>query len=95
MPKDQKEPQSYGSGPDWVTGKTGQEVNDQDSTGAVQGSGLPPENAGGTPAPHDAGEESVAHPTISAGGDHAPVTGVTSAEGGTKTGGYFRKRDYE
>ncbi len=95
MPKDQKEPQSYGSGPDWVTGKTGQEVNDQDSPGVVQASGLPPENAGGTPAPHQGDEESVAHPTITATGSHAPVTGVTAAEGGTKTDGYFRKRDYE
>ena len=93
MPKDQKEPQSYGSGPDWVTGKTGQEVNDQDDPGVVQASGLPPENAGGTHVPDD--RESVAHPTINASGSHAPVTGVTSAEGGTKTDGYFRKRDYE
>src|SRR4028118_167377 len=31
MPRDTKEPQSYGSGEDWVTGKTGQEVNDQTS----------------------------------------------------------------
>lgn len=29
MPKDTKEPQSYGSGPDWVTGKTGQKVTDE------------------------------------------------------------------
>jgi len=93
MPKDQKEPQSYGSGADWLTGKTGQEVNDQDS-GVVQASALAPgEKAGGTPATHD--EEPSAHPTITAKGDHAPVTGVTSAEGGTKTGGYFKKRDYE
>ncbi len=97
MPKDQKEPQSYGSGPDWVTGKTGQEVNDQDSGagGVEEASALPPGEAGGTPAPHGRDEESTAHPTITAKGDHAPVTGVTSAEGGTKTGGYFKKRDYD
>ena len=94
MPKDEKEPQSYGSGPDWVSGKTGQEVNDQDSPGVAETSNLAAgENAGGTPALDD--NESAAHPTITAKGDHAPVTGVTSAEGGTKTGGYFRKRDYE
>ena len=94
MPKDEKEPQSYGSGPDWVTGKTGQEVNDQDSPGVAQETGLPPaDRAGGIPSVDDS--ESAAHPTIAAKGDHAPVTGVTSAEGGTKTGGYFRKRDYE
>lgn len=95
MPKDEKEPQSYGSGPDWVTGKTGQEVNDQDSSGEEQAAGSPPEKAGGTPAPHDRDEESAAHPTITAAGDHAPVIGITSDEGGTKTDGYFRKRDYE
>lgn len=91
MPKDQKEPQSYGSGPDWVTGKTGQEVNDQDSPDVAPPASV--EQAGGRHVPDNG--ESVAHPTINAGGDHAPVTGVTSAEGGTKTGGYFRKRDYE
>lgn len=31
MPGDTKEPQSYGSGKDWVTGKTGQEVNPHES----------------------------------------------------------------
>ena len=93
MPKDQKEPQSYGSGPDWVTGKTGQEVNDQDSGAEQVSEAIPPENAGGTPALHD--DEPAAHPTITAEGDHAPVVGVTSAPGGTKTDGYFKKRDYE
>jgi hypothetical protein len=93
MPKDGKEPQSYGSGADWVTGKTGQEVNDQD-TGVVPAASRPPdEKAGGTPALHD-GEPS-AHPTITAQGDHAPITGVTSSEGGSKRDGYFKKRDYE
>lgn len=38
MPGDTKEPQSYGSGSDWVTGKTGQEVNDPKSS-------PPPEHA--------------------------------------------------
>ena len=36
MPKDTREPQSYGSGSDWVTGRTGQEVNDQKSTPAPE-----------------------------------------------------------
>ena len=31
MPQDKKEPQSYGSGTDWVSGKTGQDVHDQKS----------------------------------------------------------------
>lgn len=94
MPKDGKEPQSYGSGADWVTGKTGQEVNDQDSGEVAQASVQPPEaKAGGTPALHD--EEPSAHPTITAQGNHAPITGTTSAEGGSKRDGYFKKRDYE
>jgi hypothetical protein len=92
MPKDQKEPQSYGSGPDWVTGKTGQEVNDQDG-GDSSAAAPPPAKAGGTPALHD--DEPVAHPSITAEGDHGPTTGVTSAPGGTKTDGYFKKRDYQ
>ncbi|HKR62677.1 MAG TPA: hypothetical protein VJZ00_03005 [Thermoanaerobaculia bacterium] len=32
MPNDTREPASYGSGSDWVTGKTGQQPNDPKST---------------------------------------------------------------
>ena len=91
MPKDQKEPQSYGSGPDWVSGKTGQEVNDQDSPEVAPPAAV--EHAGGIHVPDD--QESVAHPTTTTAGERASVIGLTSAEGGTKTDGYFRKRDYE
>jgi hypothetical protein len=40
MPGDTKEPQSYGSGKDWVTGKTGQEVNPHESEPAPEHRGF-------------------------------------------------------
>jgi|SRR5690349_16382019 len=36
MPADGKEPQSYGSGEEWVSGTTGEEVNDQKSSPASE-----------------------------------------------------------
>jgi hypothetical protein len=106
MPSDGNEPQSYGSGEDWVTGETGEEVNPQKST-------PPPEHQefyksrhdSDTSAPHQGGHTSGVqlaecdaqggcdHPE----GDHAgkqPVTKVTSKDGGAKHDSFFRKRDY-
>jgi hypothetical protein len=103
MPKDTREPQSYGSEKDWVTGKTGQEVNDQDSA-------PPPEHAefyderreaeasaptqGGLTSPVQLAEnvQVTGRATVD---DRSPLNGVTTAPGGAKRGGFFKKRDYE
>jgi len=106
MPADGNEPQSYGSGEDWVTGETGEEVNPQKST-------PPPEHQefyksrhdSDSSAPHQGGHTSgvqLAECDAQGGCDHPegehadkqPVTKVTSKEGGAKHDSFFRKRDY-
>ncbi len=103
MPKDAREPQSYGSNVDWVTGKTGETVNDPKSP-------PPPEHRefyddsrdSEASAPHQGGEPSplqVAESEEPEGRaterDKQPVTNVTSRFGGAKRSSYFKKRDYE
>lgn len=98
-----KEPQSYGSEKDWLTGKTGQEVNDQDSAPAPEhrefyderreseGSG---DVQGGLTSPVQLAENPQGgggRPT----GEESPISGVTTTPGGAKRGGYFKRRDYE
>jgi hypothetical protein len=102
MPDDKREPQSYGSQADWVTGKTGQEVHDPKST-------PPPEHADFYESRHD-GEESapdqggktpdaqVADSASTAGSvddDQGSAPRVTAKETGAKRDSFFRKRDYE
>ena len=107
MPKDGKEPQSYGSGADWVTGKTGQQVNDQKDVPAPEHRqfyderhepGTTSEDQGGKVSDVQLAESDAGLPAPAAAPGKAEsmsVTGVTSADGGTKMDGYFRKRDYE
>ena len=102
MPKEGKEPQSYGSGTDWVSGNTGQQVHDQKSTPAPEHDAFYDDRRESETSHGDQGGKvsdvelaEAAHPQTTAPGDHAPVTGVTSAQGGSKRDGYFKKRDYE
>jgi hypothetical protein len=101
MPKDQREPQSYGSGADWVTGRTGQEVNEQKGTPAPEHREFYDERRDDETQEAQGGLTSDvqladnAQPQGEGQGEHEPVTRVTSAEGGSKRGGYFKKRDYE
>ncbi|HYK04334.1 MAG TPA: hypothetical protein VE974_21465 [Thermoanaerobaculia bacterium] len=103
MPKDTREPQSYGSEKDWVTGKTGQEVNDQDSAPAPEHAEFYDERResessgpvqGGLTSPVQLAENAQAagHSTVD---DDSPLSGVTTTHGGAKRGGFFKKRDYE
>jgi hypothetical protein len=104
MPKDTREPQSYGSDQDWVTGKTGQDVNDNG-----QASAPPPEHRefyderreSEASAPEQGGltsdvqlAENVER-TGHTDDEQTPLNGVTTSHGGAKRGSYFRKRDYE
>ena len=105
MPKETKEPQSYGSQEDWTTGRTGGTVNDQKSA-------PPPEHEefyddrresettdsdnsqGGKTSPVQLAENvqpGSGRPT----GDDSPIPGVTTTDGGAKRNGYFKRRDYE
>ena len=104
MPKDTREPQSYGSDKDWVSGKTGQEVNDQAGTPAPEHREFYDERREAENNAADASQggkvsevqladnvQQTGNPT----GGESPVTKVTGADGGAKRGGYFKKRDYE
>jgi hypothetical protein len=97
-----REPQSYGSGSDWVTGKTGQQVNDQKSEPAPEHQEFYDERResetsssaqGGHTSDVQLAEN--AQPSGQTTGDDSPLTGVTTTETGAKRGSFFRKRDYE
>lgn len=105
MPSDGNEPQSYGSGEDWVTGDTGEEVNPQKSRPAPEhqefyqsrhdSDGSAPHQGGHTSDVQlaDCGQGGCDHPE-SEHADQPSVTKVTSKEGGAKHDSFFRKRDY-
>lgn len=102
MPEDTREPQSYGSDADWVTGKTGQEVNDQDATPPPQHDDFyddrrESESSGPTQGglTSDVQLAENAQLTGATTGEESPISGVTTTPGGAKRGSFFRKRDYE
>jgi hypothetical protein len=103
MPGDTKEPQSYGSTGDWVTGQTGQEVNRQKSGPAPEHREFYDERReseenrgvqGGQTSPvqlAEGGEQKQGE-----GEDpHDTVTKVTTRESGAKRDSFIKKRDYE
>ena len=109
MPSDGNEPQSYGSGEDWVTGETGEEVNPPKASPNAQhrefyesrhdADGSAPHQGGHTSgvqlADCDHANGECAHPDATAeSSDRQPVTKVTSKDGGAKHDSFFRKRDY-
>ena len=103
MPKETKEPQSYGSGSDWVTGKTGQQVNDQKSEPAPEHRPFYDESRESeTTDAHQGGHtsdvqlaENAAQPAGNASHAEPSVAKVTTNDGGAKRDSYFKKRDYE
>jgi hypothetical protein len=99
-----KEPQSYGSGNDWVTGKTGQEVNDQASAPPAEhrdhydsshDTSTVPEQGGRTSGVQLADNAQNAAPASGASGANDATTRVTVKDGGAKRDSFFKKRDYE
>lgn len=104
MPKDQREPQSYGSEQDWVTGRTGEQVNDPASAPAPEHQEFydeARESERSASENHQGGRvsevqlaENVQPTSGHTGESESPVSKVTVAEGGRKTDGYFKKRDY-
>lgn len=100
--QDGNEPQSYGSGEDWVTGETGEEVNPPKSSPAPEHQEFykSRHDSEGS-APHQGGHTSGVQlaECDAPGGDHTeadrqPATKVTSKDGGAKHDSFFRKRDY-
>ena len=102
MPKDTKEPQSYGSGSDWVAGRTGEHVNDPKAEPPPQHEDFyderrESETSGSTQGglTSDVQLADNAEADGNAAGDHSPIPKVTTQSGGAKRGSFFRKRDYE
>lgn len=104
MPRDTREPQSYGSEADWTTGRTGQEVNDQASAPAPEHrdfyderreSETTHEAQGGLTSPFQLAENEEAGSGGEAAGAELPIGKVTTAETGAKRDSFFKKRDYE
>jgi phage repressor protein C with HTH and peptisase S24 domain len=103
MPKDTREPQSYGSDADWVTGKTGQKVNDQAGTPATEHQEFYDERREQEHSTeHQGGKisdvqlaESAAQPTGPATGEIDPSTKVSAEESGAKRDSFFKQRDYD
>jgi hypothetical protein len=103
MPGDKKEPQSYGSNADWVTGKTGQQVNDQAGEPAPEHADFYDDRReseestsyqGGKVSPVQRAE-AVAPQSAAATHPDSDPPAVAASEGGTKRDSFFRKRDYE
>lgn len=100
MPKDTKEPQSYGSGPDWLTGRTGQQVNDPESAPpAGQREFYDDRRESETSAPDQGGRTSEVQMGESDQPDGKPSVEesprITTEEGGAKRDSFFKKRDYD
>ena len=90
-----KEPQSYGSDKDWVSGKTGQNVNRTKSEPVSHPEFYENRRDGEGSAPHQGGEVSEVQASDSA----VPVRALDTDEPGAKKvavkrGSYFKNRDY-
>jgi hypothetical protein len=102
MARDTREPQSYGSGEDWVPGRTGQRVNDPKAEPEPEHAELYDErresdrrdsNQGGHLS--DFQRADGAEPSDYVSDPYTPVQKVTTRDGGAKRDSFFRKRDYE
>jgi hypothetical protein len=92
------EPQSYGSQGDWASGKTGQEVSDQDTSSPpldVRDSEGSAPHQGGDVSPVQSGENLELHGPSTPVEDEQPIAKITTTPSGAKRGGFFRQRDYE
>jgi hypothetical protein len=95
-----KEPQSYGSQGDWVTGDVGEQVNRQKGKPSSQQADFyesrhDHDEQPSTVSPVQAAENEAPPSSDARGGDETPVQKVATAESGAKRDGYFKKRDYE
>ncbi len=103
MPRDEKEPQSYGSQSDWTTGHTGETPSREDGEPASQADFYDSRRESETNAARQGGfgqPEWTDHvdvlrpaPVDPSVDDH--VRKVTADKGGAKREGFFKRRDYE
>lgn len=92
--EDKKEPQSYGSQGDWVSGRTDQKVLPPNA----QRTDFDERRESESSASHQGGDTSPVQSR-----EHAMPSGpptdsghnVTVSESGAKRGGYFKERDYK
>lgn len=101
----EKEPQSYGSQKDWVTGNVGETVNRQkDNPDAQHSDFYDSRRDSETSDSHDdqggkvSDEQLAENPQFAGRGresDEQPVVKVTDQATGAKRGGFFKDRDYE
>ena len=98
------EPQSYGSQKEWVTGKTGQNVNDPKSEPAPEHAEFydssreaetQSDDQGGKVSPQQLADNAQAGTSITTGESAQPISKVSTQDGGAKRGGYFKDRDYK
>lgn len=102
MARDPREPQSHGSGEDWVTGRTGQRVNDPKSEPLPEHAEFYDERSESDTSDFDQGGRVFqfqladgAEPSDYVSDPYTPVQKVTSRDSGAKRDSFFRKRDYE
>jgi hypothetical protein len=102
MARDTREPQSHGSGEDWVTGRTGQRVNDPNVEPAPEHAELHDERREWDTSDRDQGGRlsefqlaDGAEPSDYVSEPYTPVQKVTVRGGGAKRDSFFRRRDYE
>jgi len=102
MARDTREPQSYGSGEDWVAGRTGQRVNDPKATPSPEHVDSYDERRESDTSDEDRGGQisqfqraDGAEPADYVSDPSTPVPKVTTRDGGAKRDSFFRKRDYE
>jgi hypothetical protein len=103
--KTNHEPQSYGSDADWVSGRTGQQVNDPkaappnsqhgDFYESRRDSETTGEHQGGKVSGEQLAENTPATGAKASEADDQPVKKVAGAEGGAVRDSFFRDRDYE
>jgi len=100
----EKEPQSYGSGGDWVTGDVGEEVNrlkghpnsqHGDFYESRHGSERSGAEQGGKVSPEQLDDNAQAVADACEVDGDVPVNKVTAAESGARRGSYFKDRDYK
>ena len=97
------EPQSYGSQKEWVTGKTGQNVNDPKSEPATEHAEFYDSSREAEPQSDDQGgkvspqqlADNAQSGTKTTGESAQPISKVSTQDGGAKRGGYFKDRDYK
>lgn len=105
MDEKKKEPQSYGSGEQWVRGDTGQTVNRLKGTPNSQNADFyasrheqddqsTPRTAP-EPAENDGGADFGAREREGSGSAQNPVQKVTAKDSGAKRESYWKERDYK